>query len=336
MRQIITLTLCLFFASNLFGQDDKVRELVTQGIEFHDQGMYNEAIAKYKDALEIDKNSTFANYELSYTYFVTKQYDEAIKYSTIAIKQNSNHQHECYVVLGSCLDLIGKPSKAIKTYEEGLSKFPNSNLLNYNLALTCYYQKDFDKAEKAAIKAIEAKPTHGSSHIILSAIMQEKGQRVKSILPLYFFLMIEPNSQRALINYKSLRNQLRQGVEKKDEKNINVNVPFSSTTGEFSAAEMMISMLAASSYIDENKGKNEMELFVDTNKSFFSVLGELKKDNTGFWWDLYVTTFYDLVKSDNYEAYSYFVSQSTNSELVTNWINENPEKMQKFYDWLKK
>jgi len=187
------------------------------------------------------------------------------------------------------------------------------------------------------ISAILVKPTHGSSHIILSAIMKEKGQRVKSILPLYYFLMLEPNSKRSLINYNSLRNQLGQGVEKKDDKNINVNIPFSSSSSsEFGAAEMMISLLAASKHTEENKDKNDMELFVETNRGIFSVLGELKKDNTGFWWDIYVTKFYDLVQSDNYEAYSYFISQSTDSELVKIWIAENTEKMQKIIDWLKK
>lgn len=337
MRQTFTLTLFLLIASDIFGQDDILNELVSQGIEFHDQGKYDEAISKYKAALEIDKKSTLANYELSYTYFVTKQYDDAIKYSTIAIKKNSNNQHESYVVLGSCLDLTGKPSKAIKIYEEGLSKFPNSNLLNYNLSLTCYNQKDFEKAEKAAINAIVAKPTHGSSHLLLSAIMQEKGQRVKSILPLYYFLLLEPNSKRSLINYNSLRNQLGQGVEKKDDKNINVNISFStSSSSEFGAAEMMVSLLAASKHTEENKGKNDMELFVETNRGVFSVLGELKKDNAGFWWDLYVTKFYDSVQSDNYEAYSYFISQSTNNELVNNWITGNSDKMQKFTEWMKK
>jgi tetratricopeptide (TPR) repeat protein len=337
MRKILTLSLCLFIASHLFGQDDKLMELISQGIEYHDQGKYDEAIARYKTALELDKKSTLANYELSLTYFVTKQYDDAIKYSTIAIKQNSNHQHESYVVLGSALDMTGNPSKAIKTYEKGLSKFPKSNLLNYNLALTCYHQKDYKKAEKAVIKAIEAKQSHGSSHILLSSIMQEKGQRIKSILPLYYFLMIEPNSTRSLVNYNSLRNLLVQGVEKVDEKNINVNVPFSSSTAsEFSAAEMMISLLAASKYIEENKDKNDMEFFVETNAGIFSILGELKNNNTGFWWDLYVARFYDLVQSDNCEAYSYYISQSTNNEFVNDWITEHSEEMKTFLEWMKK
>jgi tetratricopeptide (TPR) repeat protein len=336
MRQILTLALCLLIGSNLFGQDDKLKELISQGIKYHDQGKYDEAIAEYKAALELDKKSTIVNYELSYTYFASKQYDNAIKYSTVVIKQNSGNQHESYIVLGSSLYLTGKPSKAIKIYEEGLAKFPNSNLLNYNLALTCYNQKKYEKAETAAIDAIKAKPTHGSSHIILSAIMHEKDQRVKSILPLYYFLMIEPNSKRSLINYNRLRGQLGQGVEKKDDKNINVSFPaYSSSSSEFGAAEIMITLLEASKYTEENKDKNEFELFVETNSGIFGILGELKKDNTGFWWDLYVATFYDLVQADNIEAYSYYISQATNNELVNNWISENSEKMQKITEWIK-
>ena len=99
MRQIITSALVILFAFNVFGQDEKLHELIRQGIEFHDQGKYDGAIAKYKAALEIDKKSTIANYELSYTYFVTKKYNEAIKHSKIVINQNTENQHESYVIL---------------------------------------------------------------------------------------------------------------------------------------------------------------------------------------------------------------------------------------------
>ncbi|MFA7301899.1 MAG: tetratricopeptide repeat protein [Candidatus Shapirobacteria bacterium] len=331
------MALGLFLTYNLFGQDDKIKELVSQGTELHDQGKYDEAISKYKAALEIDKNSTLANYELSFTYMAAEQYDNAVKYSKIVIEQNAENQHGAYIVLGSSFDMLNKPDKAIKAYQEGLEKFPNSNLLNYNLALTSYKQKDYDNAEKASINAIIAKPSHGTSHIILSATVKAKGERVKSILPLYYFLMLEPNSKRSLINYNSLVDQLGQGVKEENEKNITVHVPNSSTKDSFfGAADMMISLLAASRYTEENKNKSEMDFFIETNKGFFSVLGELKKENKGFWWDLYVTKFYDLVQSDNCEAFSYYISQSTNSADVNKWISDNADKMQKFKDWMNK
>jgi tetratricopeptide (TPR) repeat protein len=335
MRLLVTLTFVLFFGICVFGQENNIKELVAQGTELHDQGKYDEAIAKYKAALDIDINSTLANYELSYTCMVTQKYEDGIKYSKKVIEQNSNNQHEAYIVLGSCLDMLGKPDEAIKAYEEGLKKFPNSNLLNYNLALTSYNQKDYETAEKAAINAIIAKPAHGSSHIILAAIMKAKGQRVKSLMATYYFLMLEPNSKRSKINYNNLKNQLGQGVKKKDEKNINVNVPLNSTKdSEFGAAEMMVSLLAASQYVDKNKNKSDMELFAETTNKFFSVLGELKKENKGFWWDLYVTKFYDLVQTKNDEAFSYYISQSSDSDVVNKWIADNSNKIQEFKYWM--
>lgn len=329
----------LFLTANLFGQDDKVKELVKRGTELHDQGRYDEAIAEYKAALEIDKNSTVANYELSYTYMSMGKYDDAVKYSKKVIKQNTTNQHEAYVVLGSSLDMQGKQNKAISIFKEGLALYPNSNLLNYNLALTYFKQKEYNKAEEAAIDAVVAKPQHPGSHIILSAIMQAKGERVKSLLPLYYFLMLEPNSQRSVANYARVRKLLGLGVEQTDDKHISVNVPFNATKdkdNEFSAAEMKVSLLAASRYTEENKNKSDMDFFVESTKGLFSILGELKKDNTGIWWDLYTTKFYDLVQSNNHEAFCYYISKSINSADVKKWIADNPAKMQSLKEWMSK
>jgi len=335
MKLLITFTLGLFLTAGLFAQTDKIDELISQGTVLHDQGRYDEAISKYKEALAIDNNSLAANYELSYTYMAAQQYEKAIKHSQIVIEQNTDYLEQAYIVLGSSQDMLGQPDKAIKSFEEGLAKYPNSNLLNYNLALTLFNQKNYEKAEEAAINAVLAKPGHGSSHIILAAIMQIKGQRVKSLLSLYYFLMLEPNSNRSDFYYKSLMEQLGQGVTKEGKKKINVSVSSASTKDEeFGAADMMVSMLAASNYIDENKKKGEMELFAENTKSFFSVLSELKKDHKGFWWDFYVTRFNSLLESENCEAFSYYISQSSKSAEVTKWIAKNTKKMEKFMEWL--
>lgn len=336
MKRLILLATTMLFVSNIFAQNDKLNNLISQGIALHDEKKYEEAINKYKEALEIDKKSTLANYELSYTYFTIGKYEDAIKHSTVVIEENSDNQHPAYVILGSSLDLTGKPKDAIRTYEEGIKKFPNSYLLHYNIALTCYNQREYDKAEQSAINAITLKPTHSSSHLVLSIIMRDKGQRVKSILSLYYFLLLEPDSNRSQANYDSLKKQLGQGVEKKDEMNINVSIPSSSISDDFGAAETMISLLAASGYSKENKNKSEMQLFIESNKSIFGILGELKKENKGFWWDFYVTKFYDLQQSDNYEAFSYYISLSQNNEIIKKWILENPSKMSKLGDWIKK
>ena len=127
MKLLTTLSLGLLISINIFGQQDKIKDIVSQGTDLHDKGKYDEAIVMYKTALQIDENSTLANYELSYTYMAAGQYDNAVKYSKKVIELNTDNQQGAYIVLGSSLDMQGKPGKAIKAYEEGLEKFPNSN-----------------------------------------------------------------------------------------------------------------------------------------------------------------------------------------------------------------
>jgi hypothetical protein len=168
--------------------------------------------------------------------------------------------------------------------------------------------------------------------MILSQVMEKKGSRVKAMLPLYFFLMLEPNSTRSAANYKALRDFIDLGVTQTSEKNINVSVP-SDKDADFGAAEMMISLSKASNSLEENKGKTDFELFAENNRNIFSILGELKKENTGFWWDFYVPFFYEMATKNLVKPFSYYISQSAGEEAIK-WVEENNDEFEKFKNWV--
>jgi len=337
MRRLVVLAMSLFLVLNLFAQDEKIRELVDKGVELHDQGKYDDAIKKYKEALDLSKNSGIANYELSYTYMTLKRYEEAVNYSRISSQLESDARQGAFVVLGSSLDLMGKPIEAIKAYEDGLKIYPTSNLLNYNLALTCMDQKQYEKAESAAILAINARPTHASSHIILATLMKYKNQRIKAVLCLYYALMLEPNNKRSAAVYADLRALLDQGVKQESEKKINVNISsLASKDKDFGAAETMMSLLSASRFIEKNKNKSDLELFQDQTKALFQLLSDSKKDKKGFWWDLYVDRFGDLLKSGNLEIFSYYISQSSKKSNAADWLKGHEAELEKLNDWINK
>ncbi|MDR3328271.1 MAG: tetratricopeptide repeat protein [Prevotellaceae bacterium] len=220
MKKAVIILVAFCFAVNIYGQNNNVKNLVNQGIALHDEGNFKAAIEKYQKALSIEPKNSWANYELSYTYFAMQDYDNAIKFSELSIKYDKNAT--AYIVLGNSLDLKGNTAKALKIYKKALKQFPNEYMLNYNFALTCFNQKKYDDAQKAAVNAITNNPKHASSHLILSSIMQVKGEKIKSLLPLYYFLMLEPNSQRSEKSYNTLNNILYSGVEKKDDKNITI------------------------------------------------------------------------------------------------------------------
>jgi len=333
MKKLLLLLLLFCFSITSFSQENNLNTTIEKGIAFHDAGEYDKAIKEYEKALEIDPNSSLIYYEIAFSYFSKEDYKKAEKYSEKSIELDDQNLLPSYITLANSLDMQGKPKKALKVYEKAIKKFDNY-LLYYNYAFTSLNQGKIDQAYDAVIKAIENNSTHPSSHLLLSQIMDTKGNRIKAMLPLYYFLLLEPNSSRSGKEYNRLISYMDLGVEKTSPTNININVPMNDDS-DFSAAEMMISMKKASNSMEENKDKTQLELFADNNESIFSILGELKNEKNGFWWELYVPVFYDFAKSDLVEPFSYYISVSQ-GENATNWLAENQDKFNQFANWFEK
>ncbi|MGC4102145.1 tetratricopeptide repeat protein [Ferruginibacter sp.] len=220
MKKIISLLLIISLGiANANAQTPEVQDLVAKGVKLHDSGDFNGAIELYKQALAIDEKSPLVNYELSSSYFSLKNYEKAIEYADHVIDYGKDYVKDAYILKGSAEDLAGRSEDAVQTYKKAIKKFPDSYLLHYNLALTSYNNRDNKTAEESLQKALLIRPTHGSSHLLLGYVMQAQGSRVKSLLALYNFLLLEPNGPRTESAYKFLLEQLKQGVSKgKDKK----------------------------------------------------------------------------------------------------------------------
>jgi tetratricopeptide (TPR) repeat protein len=326
----------LLLLSTFLYSQISVDSLVEVGIQYHDNGEFVQAIETYKTALEIEPNSPLVNYEIALTYMYSGDYQNAIKHSDKVIKRNDKYLLQAYLVKGSCLDYLGKTKESIKLFKKGIKKFGDDHLLYYNLGYNYYNIKEFDKAEKAFIKAINTKANHASSHLFLGYLMYEKNQRVQSLLSLHFFLLLEPNSERSQNAYNLLQSQLSGGVEKNQEEPGKIDIFLSpdQLKSEFGTIDMMITILEASKSLEENEGKSDDQMFIENTTSFFKILGEHKtKENTGFWWDFYVPFFYLIAESEHIDTYCYYISQST-KETAVDWLKENEKRVTDFAKWL--
>ena len=314
-----------------FGQTE-LETLMSEGVALHDAGEYDEAIAKYTEALKIDKKSSLVNYELGYTFFAKKEYKKALKPLDRVIKNKDKYLKEAYVVKGSCLDLLGKPTEAIKVYENAIAEFPENYLLHYNLALTQFNNKDAQGAEENLIAALTLNSGHPTSNYLLGIININKDERVKALMAIHFFLLLEPNSNRSVDAINMIKGLMREGVSRQDDKNVTINLNEFTLEKEFSAANTMLSLMAAANLTEENEEKSSQELFFENTESFISVLGKNEEGKTGIWYDLYVDFFADLLDSGNTEAYCYYITQS-NGAIEKQWMEDNKEKMDKFFQW---
>jgi tetratricopeptide (TPR) repeat protein len=327
MKKIInTIIIFTLFVCKAYGQSSELQKYVSAGVKLFDKG-------EYKKALAIDKKSPLANYEISSTYLVLKEYDMAIEHCDKVIEAKSDYVDQAYILKGSALDVLGKSNEAIKTYKQAIKNYPKNHLLYYNLALTSYNIKEYKEAEEALQKGLQVNPSHANSHLLLCYVMKDQNDRVKSVLPLYNFLLLEPKGKRAESALALLHRQLKKGVKKESDKKTIINLNLGDKNNEFTSAEFMLSILEASKNTDENAKKTENELFSETTKSFFTVLGEMKKNKTGFWWDYYVNYFYSLSSNNHIDALCYHISQSSEDENINKWLKDNNKKILSFLKW---
>ena len=332
-KKFYRIVFLVVMAAFVQAQPSDVKRLIEQGAALHDEGNYVGAIEKYQEALRIDKNSALANYEISSSYFASKEYEKAIRYSDVLIAGKMEFSDQAYIVKGSALDMMEKPKEAVKSYKEGIREFPKNYLLHYNLAYTYYNMRDVKATEEALQHALRLNPEHASSHLLLGFLMSDKGNRVKSLLALYNFLLLEPKGKRATSAYELVQAQLKQGVKKDTEKNTTITLSDTKESDEFRAAELMLSLTEAAKGLEKNENKNQYELFSDQTKSFFTVLGELKNKNKGFWWDFYVDFFYTLTEKSYAEPLSYYISQSLQDDKINSWMITHKDQVDALSAW---
>lgn len=335
MKNLIFFTsLILFISSPAFSQNEEVIGLVKQGIEQHDNGNYKEAIRFYEEALNVDPNAPLVHYELGYSYYALEQYDKAIDYCNNILKIGKGQQKDAYLLMANSFDHQGKSKKALKTYQKAIKLFPDAYLLHYNMGLTHYKIGELKKAEAAVIEAINNNLSHGSSHNLLGQIKADQGERIPALLSTYFFLLLEQGTDRTAPAYELLIGLIRHGVTQKDESNIEISLAPNSLEGEFSSAELMLSLKEATRYGKEGTEQTEEEIFFENTETLFSILEESRESKSGIWWDLYVSFFSEIMAAGHLEAFCYYISQSEGGP-VDEWIEAHPEKVEAFFNWVK-
>lgn len=335
MRKRNIYTIGCFFLF-LFGFSQSIQDRIDQGVNLHEEGNYKEAIQVYESILKEDSKNPTANYELALTYSSVKEYEKAIKHCDVVIKSKSELSHLAYLIKGACEDYLGKPEKAIKTFEQGIKLNPDNHQLYYSLALTSYNLRKFDNAESALIRGIKVNPYHSSSHMLLGYLKSDQKERSISLLALFYFLILEPTGNRADQVFKLIEKQQKQNIRREDSKNITININSNFDKNDFGTAEMMLSLSEAAKTTEVNENKSEFEIFSNSNASFFKILGEQRKNKKGFYWDFYVDFFYELVQDKPmYEAFSNQIYQSKNDSDNKEWLTANSIQIEKLYFWLK-
>lgn len=342
MKKILFTSILILFGFHIFAQEtSKIKTLINEGVALHDSGNYEEAIKKYNEALELDKDNILALSEKAFSLFSSQNYNDCIDVCNKAIKTDPTSQDLKYVytTYGNALDALKKPKKALKIYDEGLSLFPSYYHLHFNKGITLALSENYDDALYHFEKSISFNPNHASSHNAIARLSIMKDKRIPALMAFCRFFSLEHYSKRAEMNLPYVQNIMTANVEKTGESSVTINIDPAllsiddNKENNFNSVDLILSMSSALDHDSKNKGKPEVELFIEKLDAVCSSLKELKSKNHGFYWEYYAPYFIKLKDENQIESLAYLTYATSNSENVKLWLDENQDQVASFLEW---
>lgn len=205
-------------AEQAIGQLDQIsqRDLRTEvgvGVLLARYGLYPQAIAHFKEALEADSSSADAAYDLADAYFRAGDYQNA-RAALQHISQNGQKDSSYLSLLGDIEAHLGHTSEAIRSFREviaenpyrdetylslaltylrsenpslarqvlteGLARTPNSGWLFWGMGVLTAAEGNLQEAEEHLQKAVELLPQWAGSYATLGVLYYETGQIEKA------------------------------------------------------------------------------------------------------------------------------------------------------------
>lgn len=344
-KTMLPILMLLVFNFRSFSQDAaSAKAIVQEGIVLHDAGKYPEAIEKYKAALEADKYNIDALYELALTYSYNGDSQDCIDVCKRAmkLKMGDFSLKNFYVTLGSAYDNLKDPDKAIKTYNEGLRKFPDFYLLHFNKGITLTNMQEYDDALSAFENAVSLNPLHSSSHYYIM-LLNEKSNRIPTIMSAGMVIILENGSKRAGMAYTIFSDAMQAGVSRNGN-NVTINISADvldkknkKKESNFSMAEMMMSLMAASK---DDKAIDSIAKTPADKLSFqlqmlANSLCTGRKDGKGIYWKMYAPFYADMKEKDYMTIFSHIILLQMKDADNQQWIEGHKSDVDTFMDWVK-
>ncbi|MDB5256182.1 MAG: tetratricopeptide repeat protein [Chitinophagaceae bacterium] len=348
MKHTLLFFALLLFSHITFGQQkEEAEKLVNEGITSYDNGNYQEALAKYDKALDLDKDNLLAMSEKAMTLAVLKRYDEAIAYckKSIELYPGENGLKLVYVTYGNAYDNLKQTEKALEIYDEGMKQFPNYYQLPFNKGIAYSGLKKYDEAILCFQKSATLSPNHPGSHNALARLLLLKEKRIPSILAYSRFFVLEQEGTRAKENLIGIQRLMKGDVEKTGKNSITINISSDMLAdtvqngkvkeNSFTTTDLILAMDAAMDYDKKNKKKTAVQLFQRKFETICSSMKEVKKDNFGFYWEYYAPYFIEMKDKNLTETFSYIVFASSEDPDVVKWLKNHSVEIVTFYAWSK-
>jgi tetratricopeptide (TPR) repeat protein len=149
LKQLIVISLLAGICFPLYAQEENNQ--VRTGNKYYKSKKYTDAEVSYRKALQKNKLSFEANYNLGNSLFRQQKYTEALEQFQAAVPMESNSKEKlaaAYHNAGNALLMQKKVEESIEAYKKALKLNPADNDTRYNLAFAQHLLKNNQQEQK--------------------------------------------------------------------------------------------------------------------------------------------------------------------------------------------
>ena len=299
---------------------------------------FDGAIAAFQQILRENPDDVAAIYHLASSLFGKQEYAKSLAAANNGAKYKSQELAAFYLLIGTNLDRLDEPELAIKVYKNGMKVYPGDVQFPMNLAITYLNIGRPEDAKKSLKEAAAIDPNYPASHLGLGQLYFNGGYKAQAVLALCRFLVLEPASKRSAAALKTIQGIIETGIGPAEDSRLTivVDATMRMDEGDFNAANVALSMLAAAPYLEKNKGKSEIRLAIENFTALFTVLSEGgKKKQSGFAGSYYRPYFVELKDRNYIEPFCYYIHQGGGSSEAASWLAQNGGRVNEFLNWSK-
>ena len=180
---VVTLFLVVLpaFASTPPPADADAPALLAVGIELHESGAYDDAIAVYRRVLEADPSNVEARYEMALSTFGKGAYLDAVGMLDAVIASAGTPPQGTWLLLGMSHAMLGHWALAESTFRRGLERAPRDPSLSFHLAISLASQGRFMPAIDAFEGCLRDYPYRADAWRSLGDALYESGAKGRAL-----------------------------------------------------------------------------------------------------------------------------------------------------------
>lgn len=309
-------------------------ENAKKAIQIMDEGKIDESIAMLKESEKLDPKNYLYLYEIAYAHVLKKDYDKALKILK-KLKRYKTINSQVYQMSGNCYSYLGNPEKAIKEYEEGMSKFPNAGNLHLEKGNVYLGQENYKEAIKNYELGIQVDPMFPSNYFRLAKLFLDSKDKLSGLIYGEIFMNLERTTPRTKEMSKLLFETYQSAIIINDE---NIGIEFCEIILDADALskepELKLPLCAVF-------GKNFIMAIIDEKEINLSTLANIRSKFLENYYqedfENYPNVLFEyhkkMVDYNLFDAYNHYVFQMGAQPQFDSWLEDHQNEYELFTNW---